>query len=100
MQVEQELLLDLHTGRRVTESDYTRCCINTTDLLMKTRCLLETCKGLKQTYYIKEMCVKLVTYQELTNLRYFYRSIKHLIHTTPINIVTYTHYVMVTAQQA
>ena len=27
MQVEQELL-DLHTGWLLTESDYTRCCIN------------------------------------------------------------------------
>jgi len=31
MQVEKELqfLLDLHTGRPLTESDYTRSCINT-----------------------------------------------------------------------
>ena len=28
MQVEQQFLLDLHTGRPLTESDYTRCCIN------------------------------------------------------------------------
>ena len=45
MQVEQELL-DLHTGRARTESDYTRCCINTTDPLMMSTCLLETCRGL------------------------------------------------------
>ena len=44
MQVEQ---LDLHTGRPLTESDYSRCCINTTDLLMMSTCLLETCRGLK-----------------------------------------------------
>jgi len=48
MQVEQ-FLLDMHTGRPLTESDYrpTRCCINTTDLLMMSMCLLETCRGLK-----------------------------------------------------
>ena len=27
-------ILDLHTGRSFTESDFTRCCINTIDLLM------------------------------------------------------------------
>ena len=42
LQVEQE-----HTGRPLTESDYTRCCINTIDLLMMSTCLLETCRGLK-----------------------------------------------------
>ena len=46
MQVEQ-FLLDLHTGLPLTESDYTRCCINTIDLLMMSTCLLETCRGLK-----------------------------------------------------
>jgi len=61
--VEQELL-DLHTGQSVTESDYTRCCINTIDLLTMSTCLLETCRGLKWTYYIEELCIKLVTYQK------------------------------------
>ena len=46
MQVEQELL-DLHTGRPLTEGDYTRCCINTVDLLMMRTRLLETRRGLK-----------------------------------------------------
>jgi len=46
MQVEQ-FLLDLHTGRPLTESDYTRCCINTIYLLMMSTCLRETCRGLK-----------------------------------------------------
>ena len=46
MQVEQKLL-DLHTGRPLTESDYTRCCINTIDLMMMSTCLLEKCRGLK-----------------------------------------------------
>jgi len=46
MQVGQELL-DLHTGRPLTESDYTRCCINKVDLLMMSTCLLETCTRLK-----------------------------------------------------
>jgi len=36
MQVEQ-FLLDLHTGRSLTETDYTRCCITTTDLWWWTR---------------------------------------------------------------
>ena len=42
-----QFLLDLRTGRTLTESDYTRCCINTVDLLMISTCLLETCRGLK-----------------------------------------------------
>ena len=46
MHVEQELL-DLLTGRPLTESDYTRCCINTIDLLMMSTCLLETQRGSK-----------------------------------------------------
>ena len=46
MRVERELL-DPHTGRPLTESDYIRCCINTIDLLMMSTCLLETCRGLK-----------------------------------------------------
>jgi hypothetical protein len=46
MQVEQKLL-DLHTGRSLTEGDYTKCCINTIDLLMMSTCLFETCRGLK-----------------------------------------------------
>jgi len=87
MQVEQFLLhlhtelLDLHTGRPLTESDYTRC-INTIDLLMMSTCLLETCRGLKQTYYIKEFCVKLVTYQKIyqdaRSAKYNTRAIHHV----------------------
>ena len=46
MQVEH-FLLDLHSGRPLTQSDYTRCCINTIDLLMMSTCFLETCRGLK-----------------------------------------------------
>ena len=46
MQVEQ-FLLDLHTRRPLTESDYTRYCINTIDLLMMSTHLLKTCRGLK-----------------------------------------------------
>ena len=54
MQVEQ-FLLDLHTGRSVTENEYTRCCINTIDLLMMSTCFLETCRGLKWTHYMKRI---------------------------------------------
>jgi len=46
MQVDQELL-DMHTGQSLKDSDYTRCCINTIDLLMMSMCSLETCGGLK-----------------------------------------------------
>ena len=60
----RKFLLDLHTGRPPTEGDYTRCCIDTIDILMMSTTLLETCRGLWQTNYrIKEMCVKLVIYQ-------------------------------------
>ena len=44
MQVEH-FLLDLHTGRLITESNYNRCSINTIHLLMMSTCLLETCRG-------------------------------------------------------
>jgi hypothetical protein len=40
-------LLDLNTGHPLTESDYTRCCINTINLLMMITCLFETCRGMK-----------------------------------------------------
>ena len=60
MQVEQ-FLLDLHTGQPLTESDYTRCSINTIGLLMMSTCLLETCRGLKET-----LCKR--TVQELLDL--------------------------------
>jgi len=39
--------LDLHTGRSLAESDYTRCCINTVVLLRISAELLETCTGFK-----------------------------------------------------
>jgi hypothetical protein len=42
-----EELLDMHTGRPRTERDYTRCCINTIDLLKMSTCFLETWWGLK-----------------------------------------------------
>ena len=32
---------------------------------MISTCLLETCRRLKKSYYIKELCVKLVTHQKL-----------------------------------
>ena len=75
MQVEQ-LLLDLHTGRRDrTESNYNRCCIKTIDLLMMSTRLLETCRGLKETHFVKELCVKLVTYQK--------KVLQFVFHVTP-----------------
>jgi len=64
MQIEQ-FLLDLHTGQPFTESDYTRCCINTIDLMLMSTSLFETWGGLKEKHYIKELCVKLVTYRKL-----------------------------------
>jgi len=42
-----QVFLDLHPGRPLTESDYTRFCINKIDILMMSTCLLETCRGLK-----------------------------------------------------
>jgi len=39
--------LDLHTGRPLTQSDYTRSCINTIVLLRMSTKVLETCKGFK-----------------------------------------------------
>jgi len=42
-----EFLIDLHTGRPLTQSDYTRSCINTIVLLRMSTELLETCRGFK-----------------------------------------------------
>jgi len=39
--------LDLHTGRPLTQINYTRCCINTIVLLKMSTQLLETCRGFK-----------------------------------------------------
>jgi len=49
MQVNKELqfLIDLHTGRQLSQSDYTRSCIHTIVLLKMSRELLETCRGFK-----------------------------------------------------
>jgi len=44
-------LTDMHTGRPLTQSNYTRCCINTIVLLKMGTKLLETCPGFKWTYY-------------------------------------------------
>jgi len=46
MQVNKELI-DLHTGRTLTQSNYTRSCINTIVLLKMSTELLETCTGFK-----------------------------------------------------
>jgi len=45
MQIEMEL--DLHTGRPLTQSDYTRCCIHTIVLLRISKKVLETHRGFK-----------------------------------------------------
>jgi len=42
-----EFLIDLHTRRPLTQSDYTRSCINTVVLLRMSTELLETCRGFK-----------------------------------------------------
>jgi len=42
-----EILIDLHTGRPLTHSNYTRSCINTIILLRMSTELLETCRGFK-----------------------------------------------------
>jgi len=47
MQVNKELFIDLHTGRLLTQSDYTRSCINTVVLVRVNTELLEICRGFK-----------------------------------------------------
>jgi hypothetical protein len=51
MRVNKELLIDLHTVWPLTQSDYTRSCINTIVHLRMSTELLKTCRGFKQTYY-------------------------------------------------
>jgi len=41
------VLIDLHTGRPLTQSDYTRSCINTIVLLRMSTDLLQTCREFK-----------------------------------------------------
>ena len=47
-QVERELSfsLNMYTGRQVTDSDDTRCCINKIQPPDDERIMLETCRGL------------------------------------------------------
>jgi len=45
--VRYALHLDLHIGRPLTQSDYTRSCIHTIVLLRMSTSLLETCRGFK-----------------------------------------------------
>jgi len=47
MQVNKELLIDPHTGRTLTQSNYTRGCINTIVLLKVSTELLKTCRRIK-----------------------------------------------------
>jgi len=51
MQVNKELnkefLIHLHTGWPLTQSDYTRSCVNTIVLLRMSTELLEACRGFK-----------------------------------------------------
>jgi len=44
---QDEFHLDLHTGRPLTHSVYTRCSINTIVLLRMGTGLFETCRGFK-----------------------------------------------------
>jgi len=45
--MERRFHLDLHTGRPLTQNDYTRSCIHTFVLLRMSTELLETCRGFK-----------------------------------------------------
>jgi len=42
-----EKLIDLRTGRPLTQSDYTRSCVNTIVLLRMSTEMLEICRGFK-----------------------------------------------------
>jgi len=47
MELQDEFHLDLNTGWPLTQSDYTRSCINTIVPLRMSTQLLETCTGFK-----------------------------------------------------
>jgi hypothetical protein len=49
----QDSSLNLCTVQPLTESDDTRCCINTIYPPHDERIVLETCRGMLRTYYIK-----------------------------------------------
>ena len=62
-QIERELQfsLKLCTGRSMTESDDTRCCINTIQPSDDEHIILGTFRGLNWTYCkMKQVCIKLV----------------------------------------
>jgi len=42
-----QVKMEMHTGRPLTHSDYTRSCIHTIVLLRMSTELLETCRGFK-----------------------------------------------------
>ena len=57
----EQFCLNLRTERPVTESDDTRCCINTIQPPDDEHVMLETCRGLYWTYCkIKQVYIKLV----------------------------------------
>ena len=47
VEMELQFHLDLHTGRPLTQSDYTRSCIHTNVLIMMSTKVLETCREFK-----------------------------------------------------
>jgi hypothetical protein len=48
VEVEKELLLNLHTGRSLTDSTIPVAVLTQFDLLMMSKVLLETCRGLQE----------------------------------------------------
>jgi len=67
-----ELLIDLHTGRPLTHSDYTRSCINTIVPLRMSTELLETCRGFNWTYY-RRNCASSWSLTRISEGRFDYR---------------------------
>jgi len=69
-----QFALNRRTLQPFTESDDTRFCNNTTDLLKMSMVMLETCRGFYCNIYcyrIKELCIKLVIETSLCSLLYF-----------------------------
>jgi hypothetical protein len=61
------LELDLHTGRPLTQSHYTRSCIHTIVPLRTCTKVLEKVEDLNK-YIIENLCVNLVIYQNYTKM--------------------------------
>jgi len=69
MQVDKELL-DLHTGRPLTQGDYNTCCINPLNPELNPICYLLALLGAHHFLHVRRIMVKLLTFRRLMSYIY------------------------------